>query len=102
MTANIEVEENSLEKFVYEYAQNHVYVSKRMVSGIYISRYNPEHNNFTSTELQRRVKRKLARILITYKNLGIAERRGKNTYEINRGKLKKFTLKQIKAFSLKN
>jgi len=98
----VEIEINTLEQFVYEYAQNHVYISKKMISGVYISKYNPEHNNFTSTELQKRVKRKIGSILITYKNLGIAVRRGQNTVMIDREKLKEFTPKQIKVSSLKN
>jgi len=103
MTENIKLEErNTLEQFVYEYAQNHVYISKNMISGMYIVKYNPEWKRTDSKELQKKIRRKIGSILINYKNLDIAERWGQTCIKINREKLNEFTPEQIKNSSLKN
>lgn len=45
-----------LVKFVYKYVQNHVYLSKKMVSGLYIVKINPKYNRADTQAYQKVIK----------------------------------------------
>ncbi len=92
---------NELVEFVYNYAQNHTYISKKMTSGVYINTANPMHDRADVKKFQTHIKRKISLILNTLSKMGISERYGKNTYKIL-PKLKDFTLKDILSFTIKN
>ncbi|KKM14963.1 hypothetical protein LCGC14_1700800 [marine sediment metagenome] len=71
-----------------------------MVSGLYINKYNPEHNRNDTTAFQKVIKGRVSRILNVFKRLKIAKRYGQNTVKIDREKLKEFSLKYILSQTL--
>ena len=99
----VKEENHFLEQFVYEYALNHVYLSKVMVSGLFIVKYNPIlHNRADTKEYQKKIRHKIRLILNIYEKLGISKIYGKNSVKIDRNKLKEFTLKDIMSHTIKN
>ncbi len=66
-----------------------------MVSGLYITKYNPEHNRNDATPFQKIIKRRVVRILHVFKQLGISEKYGQSTVKIDLDRIKEFTLKDI-------
>jgi hypothetical protein len=84
----------ALLEFVFYYAKTHIYISKVMLSGIYITKINPKHN-INKKDYQRRIKRQFALILDNWRKLGLCEKYGQNTVKMNREKLKKFGLEAI-------
>ena len=93
---------NELVKFLFDYAQNHTYISKKMTSGLYINIANPMHDRADVKKFQTHIKRKISLILNILAKKGISERYGQNTYKILPNKLKDFTLKDILSFTIKN
>ena len=91
-----------LVKFVYNYAKSHIYISKRMVSGVYITLNNPKHNRIDTKGFQKKIIRQLVLIFKIFCRLGFCERYGQNTVKINRDKLKKFSLDDILDYTIKN
>ena len=98
----VEEKNTVLEQFVYEYVQNHLYVSKIMLSGLFIVKCNPKHNRADTKKFQKKIKHRISLILNTYKELGICETYGKNTVKINRKNLKEFSLSDIMGYVIKN
>jgi hypothetical protein len=92
----------SLFEFIHGYMEKHGFIGLRMVSGLYITKYNPKHDIFDTKELQRTIKRRVSMIIDVYIKLGICERHGKNAIKINGNKLKEFSLNDIKNYAFKN
>ena len=91
----------SLFEFIHGYMEKHGFIGLRMVSGLYITKYNPKHN-FDTKEFQKVIKRRVSNIINVYTKLGICERHGKNAIKINRNKLKEFSLDDIRNYCFKN
>jgi len=71
-----------------------------MVSGLYISKCNPEYKRADTQAYQKVIKRKISSILNIWNQLGICERYGVNTVKIDRDKLKQFTLDDILSYTI--
>ena len=84
-----------LVSFIFNYCISHVYVSKRMVSGLYIIKYNELYSKTDITAFQKNIMRKVSSIFHIWEKLGICRKHGQKTMKIDRDKLKEFTLKDI-------
>ena len=73
-----------------------------MVSGLYITKYNPKHNFDTIQEFQKLIKRRVSMIFSVYIKLGICQKHGKNAVKIDGNKLKEFSLDDIRDYAYKN
>lgn len=93
---------DDLLKFVHNYMQTHVFVSKVMVSGLYITKRNPKHNFVNGEVFRKATNKRVSMIFDVYKKLGVCERYGKNVVKINRAKLKHFSLDDVRNYAYKN
>lgn len=93
---------DDLLEFVHNYMENHGFVGLRMVSGLYITKYNPRNDFDSVQELQKAIKRRVSLIIDVYAKLGVCERYGKNAIKINREKMKEFSLNDIRNYAYKN
>lgn len=98
-----------LTEFVFNYLQDHNFVSKTIVSGIYIDKNDIKNdiidgNAFSDRRrLLKSVKYKLGSIFIILKNLGIIEVYNKNTVQvINRDLMNEIGLKKILKYNVKD
>lgn len=92
---------DSLLEFIHGYMKKHGFIGLRMVSGLYITKFNPKHDIFDTKELQRTIKKKVSMIIDVYIKLGLCERHGKNAIKIDRDKLKEFSLDDIRGYCFK-
>lgn len=94
----------SLNEFVYEYAKDHIYVSKPMLTGLYYTQQQnlQSHTRDIKRTHTRAIRRKIANVFVVYFSLGLAEKYGKNTVKVDREKLKKFTPEELAKFSIHN
>ena len=92
---------DDLLKFVHNYMLSHGFVGLRMVSGLYITKYNPKNDFDGVQELQKSIKRRVSMIIDVYAKLGVCERHGKNAVKIDRNKLKHFSLDDVRNYAYK-
>jgi len=92
----------SLFEFIHGYMEKHGFIGLRMVSGLYITKYNPKHNFNSVQELQKAIKRRVSMIIDVYAKLGVCERHGKNTVKIDGERMKEFSLDDIRNYAYKN
>ncbi|KKN58638.1 hypothetical protein LCGC14_0550050 [marine sediment metagenome] len=96
---NRKIAENklNLNKFVYEYAKTHIFISKVMLSGLYATKkdaLNPQ-------SFQKGIRRKISNIFRVYSKLGIVLKYGQNTVKIiDREKLIAFKPEEIAKYSI--
>lgn len=90
-------QKESLTKFIIDYSKTHDFISKTMLSGLYISTVNPidPYQYFNKQMRQKAIKRKMAYIFDILKNLEICEPYNKNAVKINREKLEEYSLQDI-------
>ena len=105
----MEIEKESLTGFVFDYLQEHNFVSKTIVSGIYIDKNDIKNdiidgNAFSDRRrLLKTVKYKLGSIFIILKNLGIIEVYNKNTIQVvNRDLMNEIGLEKLLEYNVKD
>lgn len=94
---------DSLTQFVWEYAQNHIYLSRMIISGVYVEKFNPifkKDEYFNKREQQKAISRKLTSIFYILKQLGIVERFSQGTFKVNKEKLNEHSLDMILSHSM--
>ncbi len=79
-----------------------MYISKKMASGLYITKNNIKHDRTNKTAFQKTLRRSLSTIFNVLKELGISQKYGQNTVKINIDKLKEFSLSDIMGYVIKN
>ena len=90
----MEINKNLLE-FVWQYASTHDFVSRAIVSGIYIDKFGIEAKRIDRKPQQKAIGRKIAQMFTIMNHLGISSKFSQRTTEINREVFNIFTLEDV-------
>lgn len=89
----------TLSEFAWEYASTHIYISKRIVSGMFMDKFERAPRSFLRSERQKSLERQIAKVFRVMKELGIIERYSDRTVKVNREVFERFSLEDILKFS---
>lgn len=81
--------------------QNHVYVSRVMLTGMYINRFYPS-KLINYKNQQQQIKRQIGKFFVILKNLGIVEQFNTTVVRVDQEKLKEFGLDDILSYAIKD
>ena len=94
----MEINKN-LSEFVWEYSSNHDFVSRAIVSGMFMDKFERWEGRNERRTLQKTLERKISSMFRVMKQLGISEKYSQKTIKINREVFERFSLEDILKFS---
>ncbi len=91
----------TLAEFVWNYTKDHVFCSRTIIAGKYMSHFGiKRERGRTTTERQKNLQRKISTIFTIMKNLGIATKHSQKCIHINRAVFYTFTLQDVLKYKL--
>lgn len=96
----MEINKNFAE-FVWDYSAKHDFVSRAIVSGMFMDKFEMWEGRNERRTLQKSLERKILSLFRVMKALGIIERYSQRTIKVNRGVFNEFTLEDVLKYSFK-